>query len=65
MTVKELKQKLEGVPDDMDVMIYQTNDESSYSMSEKAFIEEVTFMDEEMPSEEYAKVDCFVITDEI
>lgn len=65
MTVKELKHKLEGVPDDMDVMIYQTNEEYGFSMGETASIQEVTFMDDEMDSEEYAKVDCFVITDDI
>lgn len=68
MTVKELKLKLEGVPDNMDVMIYQTNDEYGYSMSEEASVQPVKFIDEEMQledDEEYPIVDCFVITDDI
>lgn len=65
MTVGELKQKIANLPDDMDVMIYQYNDESLYALAEKAEAETVTFSDEEMDPEEYAKVDCLVITDNL
>lgn len=66
MTVKQLKQKLEGLPDDMDVMIYQTNDEEyGFSMADNASVQKVTFMDKDMPSDEHAKVDCLVISDDI
>lgn len=63
MTVKDLKQKLEGIPDDMDVMIMQVNDEYQYSMGEEAGVSSITFQDPDIPEDEWCDVDCFVITD--
>lgn len=65
MTVAELKIKIADLPDHMDVMIYQTNDESLYGMSEKAEVEDVTFGDEDIPREEWGIEKCLVITDEL
>lgn len=65
MTVKELKDKIANMPDDMDVMIEQTNDESRYNMAHVAEERQVTFMDEEMDQSEWATIPCLVITDEI
>lgn len=66
MTVKELKQKLENAPDNMDVMIYQGDDEFAYNMANSAEIRKVKFYVDPDDSEntEYAEEDCFVITDE-
>lgn len=67
MTVKELKLAIADLPDNMDVMLEQINDESRYAMAETAEVKPVTFMDEEFDvnPEEWPVVDCFVITDEI
>lgn len=65
MTVGELKQKIADLPDQMDVMIYQTNEESLYGMSQKAEVEDVTFGDEDMDRDEWAIEKCLVITDEL
>lgn len=65
MTVKELKDKIANMPDDMDVMIEQTNDESRYNMAHVAEERPVAFMDEEMDQSEWPIIPCLVITDEI
>lgn len=69
MTVKELKQKLENIPDNMDVMVMQTVDEFGFSLCEVAEVREVTFVEDESDLGDegalHAKTDCFVITDEL
>lgn len=64
MTVKGLKIAMENLPDDMDVMICQYNDEYGNAMVEKAEIKPIQFQDEEIPEDEWATVECFVLTDE-
>jgi len=43
MTIKELKLAIAEFPDDIDVMIEQTNDESRYGMAGTAEIRHVTY----------------------
>jgi len=64
MTVKELKKFIEHLPDDMDVMVEQSNDESRYGMAQSAGVIEVSFQDENVPKEEWPDIDCLVISDE-
>lgn len=63
MTVAELKAKLEGAPDHMDVFINQTNDEFPFSLSENAMVQEVQFSEDGHGGGETARDNVFVITD--
>jgi len=65
MTVKELKAAIADLPDDMDVLLHQHNDESHFSMSEKAEVRTIKFEDAEMDPEEWADLECLCITDEL
>lgn len=65
MNVKELKQKLENVPDNMDVFIMQTVDEYGHSLAEHAYVKEIEFKAPEIPKKEWATEKCFVIDDMI
>ena len=65
MTIKELKIAINDLPDDMDVLIHQEDEESHFSMSQSHEVRKITFQDEEMDPEEWAEMDCFCITDEI
>lgn len=65
MTVKDLKKAIADLPDHMDVMVEQTNDEGRYGMSERVEVRAVLFQDEEIPSEEWDRVECLVISDDI
>lgn len=64
MTKKELLKKLEAVPEDMEIMLMQTDDESAYNMVNTAEIRPLTFGSADVPKREWATIDCFVITDE-
>jgi hypothetical protein len=73
MTVKELKNSLEGLPDNMLVMLMQTNDESAYNLINTVEIREITFSDpdfDDEDSEHYIKLEdrptetVLAITDE-
>lgn len=65
MTIKQLKEAIKDLPDYMDVMIRQENDEYGFSLAENAQPQVVTFFTHEDLAEEYAEDVCFVITDEI
>ena len=65
MTVKQLKEAIKDLPDDMNVMIHQTWDESPLSESETATVRLVTFAGEDFEPEDYGKRDCLVISDEL
>lgn len=65
MTIKELKNAIKDLPDHMDVLIHQEDDESHFSMSQTHEVRKITFQDEEMDPEEWAELECFCITDEI
>ena len=64
MTVKELKKFIEHLPDDMDVMVEQSNDESRYGMAQSAVAMEVSFQDEDILKDEWPYIECLVISDE-
>lgn len=63
MNIKQLKQIISSLPDDMDVMISQSNDESIYSMSDQASVQGVQFQDPDIPKKEWPTIECLVITD--
>lgn len=65
MTVKELKAKLEGVPDTMEVYINQTDDEFAFAYAENAKVQEVQFSEDGHGGGETAMDNVFVITDSI
>lgn len=70
MDIKELKEKIKDLPDTMDVMILQTNDDFQNSMAESAEVRAITFSEEEisdddLPEQEWPVVDCLVISDQI
>ena len=65
MNVKQLKDIIANMPDDMYVMVEQTNDESRYNLAMIAEERPVTFMDEDIEKEEWPIVPCLVITDEL
>lgn len=62
MNIKELKEAIKDLPDNMDVMIEQTNDESRYGMANEVEVENVKFQDGDN-DEVFAEVDCLVIRD--
>lgn len=61
MTVKELKNKLEGVDETMFVYIVQTNDEYENSLVNKVEVSDISFTDGKLSATDTA----LVITDEI
>ncbi|WP_312697015.1 hypothetical protein [Sphingobacterium mizutaii] len=65
MTVAELKQKIADLPDHMDVMIMQEDDDYGYSGAFTAEVRDVTFKAPEIPKKEWAVEKCLVITDEL
>lgn len=62
MTVRELKAIINDLPDNMDVMFEQTNDEFRYSMANEAVVLELNFR-ESPDGPVLAATDCLVITD--
>jgi hypothetical protein len=63
MTVKQLKQRLENLPDGLEVFITQTDDEYSCSGLESVEVKPVTFVCDN--PDETAVDDCLVLSDEI
>lgn len=62
MNIKELKEKIKDLPDHMDVMMKQVNnDEFDLSIVENVEVKEVKFIGEK----EEPKDKCLVISDEI
>lgn len=64
MTVKELKEKLENAPDNMDVFIAERTTEFGYGLLESAGVQEIPFM-EDPDGEEMSRGDIFALSDEI
>lgn len=62
MTVKELKKKLNGVPDHLDVFIKQTDDSFAIQPVETAKVIEAEFHEDSGPL--VATADVFMLTDE-
>lgn len=63
MTKLELLKALQDVPDDMDIMIHQNNDEFAYSMPLVAKIHAIRFKEEGIPKHKQPTIDCFLISD--
>nr|WP_199083392.1 hypothetical protein [Pedobacter sp. ASV19] len=64
MTIKELKAKIADLPDNMDVMVEQTNEEGRYGMSQTVEVRSVQFSDPEVPKKDWATEKCLIISDE-
>lgn len=64
MTNKELIKKLQGLPPNMEVMLIQTDDESAYNMVNTVEVKAITFGAPDVPRNEWAEVECVVISDE-
>lgn len=64
MNIKELKDKIKDLPDNMDVMIEQNNDEFRYSLAEVADVFSVVFNANNINKKNgSAIVDCLIIQD--
>lgn len=59
MNVKELKEKIKDLPDNMDVFIEQTNDEFRCSIVKDVNVLELMFTDDKLKGSEI----CVLITD--
>ena len=59
MNVKELKEKIKDLPDNMDVFIEQTNTGFETSLAEQVKVTCIVFTDDELKGEE----DCLLIRD--
>lgn len=66
MTIKELKLKIENLPDNMEVFIGERVTEFSYGLVNSAEVKNVLFYDEGDPDNEevQANDDVFVLTEE-
>lgn len=60
MTIKQLKEKLKDIPDNMDVFIEKSDGEYWYQLVEFAGVQKLQFEDGEMKSLD----DVFVISDD-
>lgn len=64
MNIKQLKEKIENLPDHMDVFIRQDNPEFNCSMVEKAKVINASFAEDE-GGPVLAKDKIFLLTDQI
>lgn len=62
MTVKELKEKLATMPDNMDVFVAERKTEFTYGLVNSAYVKEINFIEE--PSGEVLSRDKVVVLDE-
>lgn len=69
MTVKELKEKLNNLPDSMDVMIPRVDEESLYTLLESVTVKSIRFHECELQDglcecELFAYDDCVILDEE-
>jgi len=64
MNVKELKQKLNNYPDDMDVFIHSTLTEFKYGLVNSVVSKKIRFSENDTPSEISPIVNCLVLTED-
>lgn len=66
MTIRELKEIIKDLPDNMDVFIAERVTEYSYGLVNSGLVKEVDFYDEDDPDNEdlSAKEDIFILTEE-
>jgi len=62
MTVKELKEKIYKLPDNMDVFISERKTEFEYGLVNSAYVQEINFMEE--PDGKVLSRDKVVVIDE-
>jgi hypothetical protein len=66
MTIKELKEIIKDLPDNMDVFIAERVTEYTYGLVNSGLVKEIDFYDENDPDNEdlHAKDDVFILTEE-
>jgi len=64
MNVKELKQAIADLPDDMTVMLDSNIDEGIYGMAQTAVVRKVDWQSDEIPESEWPSENCLVLSDE-
>lgn len=66
MTIKELKNIIRDLPDNMDVFIGERVTEYAYGLVNSGLVKEIDFYDEDDPENEdiQAKDEVFVLTEE-
>lgn len=66
MTIKELKEIIKHLPDNMDVFIAERVTEYTYGLVNSGLVKEIDFYDESDPDNEdlHAKDDVFILTEE-
>jgi len=62
MTVKELKEKIENLPDSMDVFVAERKTEFTYGLVNSAFVKKIDFVEE--PGGEVLAQDNVLVLDE-
>lgn len=62
MTVKELKEKLNGLPDTMDVFIPSTLGDYDFGLVNSAMVQPIRFREDEESEPVYD--DCFVLSED-
>lgn len=62
MTVKELKEKIATLPDNMDVFVAERKTEFTYGLVNTAFVKKINFMEE--PDGEVLAQDNVLVLDE-
>lgn len=64
MNVKQLKEKLNEFPDDMDVFIPSTISDFDYGMVNSVSSKQISFYDEGDDSIEPVEIECLVLTED-
>ena len=62
MTVKELKEKIVNLPDNMDVFVAERKTEFTYGLVNSAFVKKINFVEE--PDGEVVAQDNVLVLDE-
>lgn len=68
MTIKELKEKIENLPDEMDVFIAERKTDFGFGLANSGYVKEIFFTEDEYPTEEEIKAapkeNVFVLDEE-
>lgn len=66
MTIKELKEKIENLPDNMDVFIGERVTEFAFGLANSGRVRTIHFYDESDPDNEdlQAEEECFILNEE-
>ena len=63
MNIKELKEKIKGLDETLDVFINQNNDEFPNSLCNDAQVKEIKFIGNGVNKKEEPNIKCFIISD--